>query len=450
MPTIRAVRSMIGDACVDRVGAPPTHAPPTARPVYAATGLRLGAAVLGFVAAVVLIVTLEPFAFRWPTHVRVSLWEPDSPWFGTFDVVANVGLFLPLGFLFALTRAAVTARAGQRTLAHALGGGALLSAAIEIAQCFEPQRYPSPTDVCANALGALFGAWLHRRLARRLGVDTPIVDRLALQLPVMGLVYLTLPLVTLAALTTASGGARTALPRALGLAALALVGGTLLGCVQRRHLAHTGATTPAMMAAAAALWFGTGALPVLATAPGVFATGLGLAALAAWLLGRHPVASDETERRFEHEAIARATPFLALYLVLLPLGNVAAGAAPTLERAAILRHLEDGCAFIVLGYLLAETWGRRELHRRHAAARVMIAAAGVAIALATLARLAAPPAPLAAVVGGVAVRALAAGYGAWLYHLQRAHVRALVAARRAPVALVPAVPTMSIRQAQAG
>ena len=50
---------------------------------------------------------------------------------------------------------------------------------------------------------------------------------------------------------------------------------------------------------------------------------------------------------------------------------------------------------------------------------------------AELLRLGAPP--TAAEAPALAARVLAAAYGGWLYHLQRAHVRALAAARQEPV-----------------
>jgi hypothetical protein len=99
-------------------------------------------------------------------------------------------------------------------------------------------------------------------------------------------------------------------------------------------------------------------------------------------------------------------------------------------RASVLRDLEHGAGFTVLGYLLAEAWGRRELRYRHAVWRVALtagAAAGVSALLAARAGGAVVPG------AGVLLRAAAATYGGWIYHLQRAHVRALVAARTASV-----------------
>jgi VanZ family protein len=136
-------------------------APALAGGEYAHTGARLGRAVLAYVAAVVLVITLEPFAFRRPVAVELTWWAADGPWRGWFDVLANVALFLPLGFLAALTRSAGDRGArGAARARVAFAGGALLSAAVECVQVLEPGRYPSPTDVLTNAPG---------RRARRAG-----------------------------------------------------------------------------------------------------------------------------------------------------------------------------------------------------------------------------------------------------------------------------------------
>ncbi len=409
----------------DHVPAP--GAAPAVLPEYARTGAKLGWAVLAYAGFVVLVITLEPFAFHWPTTVRVLLWAPDSPWLGWFDVVTNVALFVPLGFVAALARAAAT-DLRPRTLGWVAGCAAAASASIELAQCFEPGRYPSPTDVAANAAGAWLGAWLRHRAAAHLGADTPLVARLALELPVVGLVYVTLPLLTLAGLT--AGGAPTAAgARALALVALGAFGGTLLGTVQRRHLAPTRAAGPAGTAGVAALWFAIGALPAVTTAPAAYAAGAAATAGCVWLVGRRGTGGVRAiERRFESEALGRAAPWLAAYLALVPLGDPAPA---DWNRLTILRDLEHVAGFTVLGYLLAEAWGRREWRYRHSVWRVTLVGAGTAAAAVAAGSWdAGLPTGVAAAVG-VAARAVAAAYGGWIYHLQRGHVRALVAARRA-------------------
>ncbi|MDF1503010.1 VanZ family protein [Roseisolibacter sp. H3M3-2] len=378
---------------------------------------------LAFVAAVVGAITLQPFRFVWPARLEMMVWDT---W---FDALANVALFVPLGFVYALTRAARTATsavadpdaralARRRTLALALGWGAATSLAIEVAQVFEPGRYPSPTDVATNALGALLGAWLHARAARALGADTPLVGRLALELPIMGLLYLTLPLCTLAAVGAGVDDAPRlagAAPRAVALLVLAPFGGTLIGTVQRRQLGPARALRPAQ---------------------GALAAGVALAALAAWDLGRRGTDVRDLERRFETEALALAAPFLAGYLMLLPFGDPPAHQA-LLSRLGILRQVETLAAFTLGGFLLAEGWSRRELRYRHTAWRVALAAAVAAV---TLAAARVEYRGAATTLAAAAAQVVAAAYGGWVFHLQRAHERALVEARRAAAGGTAAVP----------
>lgn len=389
--------------------------------------------VLVFVLAVVAVITLEPFTFRVPTVVEITYWASG------FDVVANVILFVPAGFLFALTRAATahdatSAAARRETLRRAAWLAAFASTAIEITQVFEPTRYPSPLDIVANVAGGVLGAWLHTRAARRLDAGTALVGRLALELPLMGLVYIMLPLLTLAALTAGAApavlGSHIPLPRAWGLLALALFGGTILGHVQRRHFGPGRMLTPRQVALVAAGWFGIGALPAVATAPIAFAAGAVVAAIAAWAHGAAPDGISPINRRFEGETLARAVPWLVAYLALVPLTDAAAPASLH-GKLDLLRRVESLTGFTILGYVLAEAWGRFEMRYRWTAWRVA-AVAILAIALAEVLRRMSVPS--VTVIPLLAAHVVAAAYGGWIYHLQRAHIRELVAARRASAA----------------
>ena len=404
-------------------------------PAYAWTGRKLGLSVLAYVFGVIAVITLEPFAFRVPTHVDVMLWD------GWFDPVANVALFVPAGFLYGLAWSAHEAdpaapRARRRLLGRAAWLGVLASAMIETTQLFEPARYPSPTDVATNAAGALLGAWLYLRAARRLGADTPIVGRLALELPLMGLLYVAAPLCTLAALTLGGGAAA----RGPGLAALGLFGGTLVGHVQRWHFGPAGTLRPAQAALAAAAWMAAGALPAVATAPWVFAASVAVAAAAAWGYGTERVDRTGGDRRFERAALVRAVPWLAAYLVLVPLTEPAESPA-ILGKLDVLRRVETLAGFTVLGYVLAEAWGRLGLRYRWTAWRVGAVAVMAAIAGAALRRMGAPSLDDVAPIG---LSTVAAAYGGWLYHLQRAHVLALVEARDRGGRIDPAASVMHV------
>jgi len=73
------------------------------------------------------------------------------------DVVSNVLLFMPLGFLLAIWRADRRASFGA-TLVLAVLSGALLSGSVEFIQLFAPQRFSSVVDVVTNTFGSTVGA----------------------------------------------------------------------------------------------------------------------------------------------------------------------------------------------------------------------------------------------------------------------------------------------------
>jgi hypothetical protein len=265
------------------------------------------------------------------------------------------------------------------------------------------------------------------------------VGRLALELPVMGLVYLLVPLCTLAAITLGFRAAAAEAPvvaRSLALVALALFGGTLLGQVQRWRFGPAGVTTAARTGGAAALWFAVGAVPALATGRLAFLVGVAGAGTAAWAYGRSAPEGAWLNRRFEVTALSRAAPYLGAYLALLALGDPPVPADTPLGQLDVLGRVEALMAFVVVGYVLAEGWGRLELRYRHSAGRIALVAAVGSVVAESL-RLGGLPS--AAIAPTVLARVVAAAYGGWLYHLQRAHVRALVAARPAAAEDAPAV-----------
>src|SRR5690606_443219 len=75
---------------------------------------------------------------------------------GRGDRIANVLLYLPLGFCLLLWLARRVPR-GQ-AVALAVACGALLSLAVEVAQVYISSRVPSLTDLALNTTGALLGA----------------------------------------------------------------------------------------------------------------------------------------------------------------------------------------------------------------------------------------------------------------------------------------------------
>uniref|UniRef100_UPI0037C0D8C9 VanZ family protein n=1 Tax=Gemmatimonas sp. TaxID=1962908 RepID=UPI0037C0D8C9 len=147
------------------------------------TALRLGRAVLAYLGIVVGIITLAPFRFESaPVHGLSFVWT----W---SDLVLNVLMFAPVGFVHQLTRP----RGAAPDLSRVFLLGLAASGIIEVAQLFSPLRYPSLFDLATNSGGAVLGAAAYSRLSERLP-GRAAVQRLALELPLMGLVYLLVPL----------------------------------------------------------------------------------------------------------------------------------------------------------------------------------------------------------------------------------------------------------------
>jgi VanZ family protein len=127
--------------------------------VVEALALR-SAVELGLIAALALalVATLAPFQLVMPAKLRVVVT------LGTSDVLLNLGLLAPLGFLLGM-RALPFGRSVMSPGVQAFVIGAGLSALLELAQLFVPVRCPSPIDVLANALGCALGCALHARFA---------------------------------------------------------------------------------------------------------------------------------------------------------------------------------------------------------------------------------------------------------------------------------------------
>jgi VanZ family protein len=380
------------------------------------TGTRLGLALLAYMLAVTLIITLLPFQFDRPERIRVMLTG------GPIDVVANVLLFIPLGFLYRLARR----NAHRHSALQVLWIGAVVSMGIESAQLFEIERYTSVLDVTTNALGAWIGALAFDQASLRARVDGRLIGRLALELPLMGLIYLLIPLLWLNALSSGGQLERGAMSLLLGV-----FGASLLGGMQRHHFGPSRALDPRVTAGAATIWFLSGGFPSLPTRPLTFIAGAVTVAALAWWQGRRPIALAAANRRFEVPLLSSAAPAYAAYLVLITvaplLGGTAAwsigigfpGIASEWTKMEILRFLELVAAFTLLGYMVAEYRGRIVEAYRDALPR--IGAWGLAAMLIGEAARGYHAGHGASFARGVVLLA-ATLYGGWLYYLQREHV----------------------------
>jgi VanZ family protein len=118
-----------------------------------------------FVVIVILVISiiiygsLYPFAFHWPTGGGGPIKPLLASWSerpGKADFLANILLYMPLGFfaVHALPRNAN--KVVRYCIAIALGTG--LSIAMELAQYFDSGRVSAATDIYANVLGTAVGA----------------------------------------------------------------------------------------------------------------------------------------------------------------------------------------------------------------------------------------------------------------------------------------------------
>jgi VanZ family protein len=111
------------------------------------------------IVAVILYGSLYPFTFYHPEggvgplkHL-VQGWA-DPP--GRGDFIANIFLYLPLGFFLSLAVAG-SGRTLPRILLVTLAGGAL-SMTMELTQYYIAERVSAADDVYANLIGTLLGA----------------------------------------------------------------------------------------------------------------------------------------------------------------------------------------------------------------------------------------------------------------------------------------------------
>jgi VanZ family protein len=381
----------------------------------ASTSARLTAALLSYFALVIVVITVSPFDFAVPERFRLYFLVK------TGDIVGNITMFLPLGFLLR------SLGNGGRPRWQDVAAAGTFSTLVEIAQIFIRDRYVSPLDVATNSLGAYFGVVLRDRLDCWAHWHPRLVDRLGLHLPLVGLLYLLVPQFWLNSVGLVDDRRRVLTTLLLGCAgSLLLV--SLYRFRWRRDVPLGSMGVPLLVL----LWFTASTLPALSDSPRLLAgAALGIVALTAWL-----VRGDTTfdERRFERSTLRQFLPVFSAYLVMAALwppfrGVVgwhgALGFSDRLNDAGVLELLlllEQVGAFTLIGYAAAEWRGRRELSIAADLPRVACVAALLAAGLEVVqAHLEGPGASL---LRGL-VATSGALYGAAVYHLARAHVRAL-------------------------
>ncbi len=364
------------------------------------------------------VITLSPLRFASaPVHGLSSVWSLE-------DIVLNVVLFLPFGFVPTLTRARSTPVPWGRVALIGFG----LSLGIETTQLFTPLRFPSLFDLAANTTGALVGAYFAERLAPRVdGVGA--LRGLALEYPLMGIIHLLIPVLWLIGLGS-TGPQRAWL--VLPIVAIAgVVGGTVFAAERLTE------TAPRLrsLAVAGAVWLLVGLVPGMVREWRLIGGAAVVFIAAAWLgrvmQRRHTV----VERRFERVALRRVIPIALAYLAvsalhpitfeLVPLHGTLAlfDTTSRLTTIEIFRAMERVAAFAAVGYAVGEYRGRREEPWSALWPRVVLTSTVLACVL-ELARGLHPI--YYASVSLIGLSVLAALFGGWLYRLQIDHVRALM------------------------
>ena len=391
-----------------------------------ATAARLGRATLAYLAVMMGIITLAPFQFAArPVHGLSPLWD----W---ADIVMNVVMFLPFGFVYQLTRPA----GSPAPLWRVWGLGALLSACVETAQLFEATRYSSLVDIATNSSGALLGSAICSFIVARIESENA-VRTMALELPLMALIYLLVPLAWLIGLV----GAGTM--RAWLVLPIAVFAGGILGTVHGAYLAPSRGIARLWLLLGALLWFTVALLPATLRDGSLLIAAASLTVGTAWLrsIATARFRAVYVNQRFELPTLRLVLPLFAAYLALSSLwplddasfiwrGSIAlVPSGAVLNNRLIYAMLEHIAAFTLVGYVIAEFHGRDRQHFREIAPRVIGWGGGVSLLLeATRGWHPDYGASLLMLVFTIA----ASTFGGWLYLLQRDHVKALVARRNRP------------------
>ncbi len=406
------------------------------------TALRLGRAVLAYLVAITVMITLAPFRFAGqPTHGFTAVWT----W---SDLVMNIVMFVPLGFVYQLTRPAGSPVQWIRVLALGLA----LSGGIEVVQLFESTRFSSVFDLATNTAGAVLGAWCYAVALRRIeGRST--VKTLALELPLMGLVYLLVPLMWLIGLAS-DGGSRVWL-----VLPVTAVAGGVLGTVYAAYIEPSRNVSRIWLVVAALSWVAISLLPGAIRERDLILASIAMVLSTAWLrsLSTGRYREQYGTRRFEIPTLRLLMPLFAAYLALSSLwpldaadlawrGMFALLPADDASMNGIFVALEHVAAFTLVGYIVAEFYGRDLRQYREIVWQVLRWGGGLSLLLEVVRGF--HPHYRASL--SMAAYTLGAAFvGGWLYHLQREHVRALLVrrevwARTGATAEYPAVAPSSV------
>ncbi len=279
------------------------------------------------------LATLWPFDFRF----RYPRWILGT---SLSDVVLNLGLLFPAGFLWRLYRPKAFLPANLDVLVLGLA----LSGMLEGLQMFLP-RFASPSDILLNGLGAWAGAMLYSRL------DRTWVDHVCLALPLTKVLYLTIPLIGLQ--TLAARGRYSAIATLIPLAAFSA---TIAAEIYRQRLGPE--ARPLRFMTSFAALFALAALPLWARMPRQGFVLVPISMGLAWVALRLKPRLQPGERRIEQIALRRALPSLGAFLVLIALPRFAGDLGDLGGSAAGMYVLRDAATFSVIGYVFSQLHAR--------------------------------------------------------------------------------------------
>jgi glycopeptide antibiotics resistance protein len=376
----------------------------------------LSCALLIYMCIIVILITLIPFSFRRPDEFHIS-WSADFE-----DFLTNIILFLPIGFLFRLSRR----KSKDRFCMQALGFGILMSSTIEFTQFFVPGRYTQVSDVMANATGAWLGAVIFVLMTKMLKEDRT-VRLLTLELPLMNIVYLIIPLMWLNGLSAGGEAARLWLMLLLGL-----FGSGILVSVYIHRLRNNGEPALNKLSLFAVTWFIVASLPILINFPiEIVSFGI-IIGILVQIPARFPVRKLMDERRFELTTLKILLPLYVIYVILLAVWPTTLPFQDwqfkinfqelTFNARIVFtfRFIERVAAFTLFGYMVAEMRGRKAESLIAAFAWVFVIVFGTSVMVETIR---VHPPLLGSDILEVLLMVGAGVYGSVIYRLQLAEIR---------------------------
>jgi glycopeptide antibiotics resistance protein len=376
----------------------------------------LNYALLIYICIIILIITLSPFDFQIPDKIRI-LWI-----FSFEDFIINIILFIPVGFLFTLSRR----RSNDSLIPETLVFGVLFSLLIESSQQFLPIRFPQVSDIITNGLGAWLGGLIFIRLQRHMGKGGNTGKVFTTELPLMYIIYLLIPLMWISGLADARDIKRLMLIFILGL-----FGSGVLSSIYKYRLKNAGITSVIKFSLFTVAWFFIGAGPLMLNFPvPIIILGIFIFIIVQAFV-RLPLKIVSNEKRFELPTLKIFSPLFAIYLLLLAVYPMALPAAErqtdqVFQRLAFEEHIllafrfvEFIAAFTLLGYMVAEMRGRKNEAVETTLGWTFFIAAGSAIIIEVL--------NIYPVINQINILAIiiiisASIYGAVIYRLQLAAI----------------------------